>query len=130
MSKDNKPNEKKNVLGGTLEACCFAPKTGYFRDGYCRTDESDRGRHVVCAEVTESFLRFSKERGNDLSTPRPEFSFPGLKPGDRWCVCALRWVEALEEGLAPPVILEACEESALDVVPLEALQDHAIKALH
>jgi uncharacterized protein (DUF2237 family) len=122
--------EKKNVLGEALEACCFAPKTGYFRDGYCRTDESDRGRHVVCAEMTESFLRFTKEQGNDLSTPRQEFGFPGLKPGDRWCLCALRWREAREEDMAPPVILEACEESALEVIPLEALQEHAIKAVH
>ena len=121
---------KKNVLGGVLEACCFAPKTGYFRDGYCRTDESDRGRHIICAEVTESFLRFSKERGNDLSTPRPEMDFPGLQPGDRWCLCALRWKEAWEADQAPSVILEACEKSALDVVSLEALQDHAIKASH
>jgi len=122
--------EKKNVLGEALEACCFAPKTGYFRDGYCRTDQSDRGRHVVCAEMTESFLLYTKEQGNDLSTPRPEFGFPGLKPGDRWCVCALRWCEAWEEDMAPPVILEACDESALEVIPLEALQEHAIKALH
>jgi uncharacterized protein (DUF2237 family) len=121
---------KKNVLGSPLEACCFAPKTGYFRDGYCRTDEHDNGRHVVCAEMTESFLRFTKERGNDLSTPRPELNFSGLKPGDRWCLCVLRWKEAWEEGLAPPVILEACEESALQVIHLEALQDHAIKAVH
>lgn len=122
--------EKTNVLGGALGSCCFAPKTGYFRDGYCRTDESDRGRHVVCAEMTESFLRFTKEQGNDLSTPRPEFGFPGLKPGDRWCLCALRWREAWEEDMAPPVILEACEQSALEVIPLEALQEHAIKAVH
>ena len=122
--------DKKNVLGGPLEACCFAPKTGYFRDGYCRTDETDRGRHIICAEVTESFLRFSKEQGNDLSTPRPEFGFPGLQPGDRWCLCALRWKEAWEEDMAPSVILEACEESALDVVPLEILKEHAIKATH
>ena len=122
--------EKRNVLGEALESCCFAPKTGYFRDGYCRTDESDRGRHVVCAEMTESFLRFTKEQGNDLSTPRPEFGFPGLKPGDRWCLCALRWREAWEEDMAPPVILEACEQSALEVIPLEALQEHAIKAVH
>ncbi len=122
--------EKKNILGGALEACCYAPKTGYFRDGYCRTDESDRGRHVVCAEMTQSFLRFSKERGNDLSTPRPEFGFPGLKAGDRWCLCALRWKEAWEEDMAPLVILESCEETALDVIPLEALQGHAIKVVH
>lgn len=121
---------KKNVLDTPLESCCFAPKTGFFRDGYCRTDERDRGRHVVCAEMTESFLRFTKEQGNDLSTPRSEFDFPGLKPGDRWCLCALRWKEAWEEGMAPSVILEACEETALEVIPLEALKSHAIKATH
>ncbi|MBU0801528.1 MAG: DUF2237 domain-containing protein [Alphaproteobacteria bacterium] len=121
---------KKNILGSALDACCYAPKTGYFRDGYCRTDKSDRGRHVVCAEMTESFLRFSKEQGNDLSTPRPEVGFPGLKPGDRWCVCALRWREAWEENMAPPVILDACEETALEVIALEALQENAIKAMH
>ena len=122
--------EKKNVLGGPLEACCFAPKTGFFRDGYCRTDETDRGRHIICAEMTEGFLRYTKEQGNDLSTPRPEFSFPGLQPGDRWCLCALRWKEAWEDGEAPSVILEACEESALQIIPLEALKEHAIKASH
>ena len=121
---------KKNVLGGPLEACCYAPKTGYFRDGYCRTDDSDHGRHVICAEMTAAFLEFTKEQGNDLSTPRPEFGFPGLKPGDRWCLCALRWKEAWEDNVAPPVILEACESSALEVVDLEALQENAIKAVH
>lgn len=122
--------ERKNILGGALEACCFAPKTGYFRDGYCRTDDNDYGRHVICAEITEGFLRFTKDQGNDLSTPRPEFGFPGLKPGDRWCLCALRWKEAWEQDMAPPVILEGCEESALEVVPLEILQDYALKTVH
>jgi uncharacterized protein len=121
---------KRNVLGGPLEACCYAPETGYFRDGYCRTDQSDHGRHVVCAEMTAGFLEFSRNRGNDLSTPRPEFGFPGLKPGDRWCLCALRWEEAWKEGVAPSVILEACEESALKLIPLEALQQHAIKSVN
>ena len=135
MSEDKKSEEKnltekKNILGGALQACCFAPRTGFFRDGYCRTDERDRGRHVVCAEMTESFLRFTRDKGNDLSTPRPEFGFPGLKPGDRWCLCALRWREAWEEDMAPPVILEACEESALEVIQLEDLHEHAIKAVH
>lgn len=121
---------KKNVLGGELQLCGCAPMTGYFRDGYCRTDKSDHGRHIVCAEVTENFLHFSKAQGNDLSTPRPEFGFPGLKPGDRWCLCVLRWQEAYEEGVAPSVILEACEESALEFVTLQALKDHAVKATH
>lgn len=123
-------SDKKNVLGGPLQACCCVPKTGYFRDGYCRTDESDRGQHVVCAEMTTEFLAFTKNRGNDLSTPRPELGFLGLKPGDRWCLCALRWKEAWEEDLAPPIILEACDESALKFVSLEALQKHAIKSEH
>jgi uncharacterized protein len=118
---------KKNVLGGPLEACCHAPLTGYFRDGYCRTDDTDHGRHVVCAEMTAEFLDYTKSRGNDLSTPRPEFDFPGLAPGDRWCLCALRWKEAWEEGIAPPVILESCEETALELVPFEALKQHAIR---
>lgn len=122
--------DKKNVLGGALIACCHAPKTGYFRDGYCRTDDSDHGRHVICAEMTESFLRFTRAQGNDLSTPRPEFGFPGLQPGNRWCLCAVRWREAWEEGQAPSVILEACEESALEIVSLDALKDHAIHAMH
>jgi uncharacterized protein (DUF2237 family) len=121
-------DSKKNVLGGPLEACCYAPKTGYFRDGFCRTDQDDFGRHVVCAEMTEPFLIYTTNKGNDLSTPRPEFDFPGLKPGDRWCLCAMRWREAWQDGVAPKVILEACEESALKIVPLEALQEHAIQA--
>jgi len=119
--------DKKNVLGGPLELCCLSPKTGYFRDGYCRTDASDYGRHTICAKMTDRFLRFTKECGNDLSTPRPESDFPGLQAGDYWCLCALRWKEAWEEDQAPPVILESCEESVLEVVPLEVLKDHAIK---
>ena len=122
--------DKKNVLGGPLAPCCFAPMTGYFRDGYCRTDKSDHGQHTVCAEMTSSFLHFTKMQGNDLSTPRPEFGFPGLQPGDRWCLCALRWKEAWEANAAPSVILEACDESVLKVVSLEVLQEHAIHAMH
>lgn len=123
-------NTKLNVLGNPLQACCFAPTTGFYRDGYCRTDDSDRGRHVICAEMTEHFLRFTKQQGNDLSTPRPEFGFPGLTPGDRWCLCALRWKQALEAEVAPPVILDACEQTALSVVSLEILQEYAVKATH
>ena len=123
-------SENLNVLGTELTACCYAPKTGYYRDGYCRTEKRDAGRHVVCAQVTAAFLAFSRERGNDLITPRPEFDFPGLKPGDRWCLCALRWLEASEAGVAPGVILEACEASALEVVPLETLREHAISSSH
>ena len=121
---------KKNVLGSQLQPCCFAPKTGYFRDGYCHTDESDPGQHTICAEMTAGFLNFSKEQGNDLSTPKPEFGFPGLMPGDRWCLCALRWKQAWEAGVAPPVILEACQESALELIPLEILKNYAVKAMH
>jgi len=121
---------KKNVLGGILQSCCHSPKTGYFRDGYCRTDDTDFGSHVICAEVTAGFLEFSKSRGNDLTTPRPEYNFPGLSPGDRWCLCALRWKEAWEEGLAPAVILEACDEAALRYITLEILKDFAIKPSH
>jgi uncharacterized protein (DUF2237 family) len=119
-----------NVLGTPLAACCHAPKTGFYRDGYCRTETRDFGRHVVCAEVTAGFLAFSKEQGNDLSTPRPEFDFPGLQPGDRWCLCANRWLEAHEAGVAPKVILESCEQSALKVIPLEVLESYAIASAH
>jgi uncharacterized protein (DUF2237 family) len=117
--------EAKNVLGGPLLACSYAPVTGYFRDGCCNTDDTDLGNHTVCARVTEAFLADSKAHGNDLSSPAPQFRFPGLKPGDRWCVCASRWREALERGVAPPVVLEATHERALEVVPLEVLQAHA-----
>ncbi|NQY03926.1 MAG: DUF2237 domain-containing protein [Halieaceae bacterium] len=123
-------NDAKNVLGEPLQACCFSPRTGFYRDGYCRTEARDAGRHVVCAEVTESFLAFSKARGNDLTTPRPEFDFPGLVPGDRWCLCASRWKEAYDAGVAPRVILAACDAAALKVVSLTALKSHAAAASH
>ncbi|MCX7815499.1 MAG: DUF2237 domain-containing protein [Tepidimonas ignava] len=115
----------RNVLGGPLRACSYDPLTGYFRDGCCHTGPHDAGRHVICAKVTAEFLAFSRERGNDLITPRPEWRFAGLKPGDRWCLCALRWKEALQAGVAPPVILEATHEAALQVVSLAELQAHA-----
>lgn len=115
-----------NVLGGELLACCFDPLTGYYRDGSCRDTEDDAGTHVVCARVTREFLAFSLARGNDLVTPRPEMRFRGLRPGDRWCLCALRWLEALEAGVAPPVVLEATHERALDLVPLEVLKRHSL----
>jgi uncharacterized protein (DUF2237 family) len=118
---------ERNVLGGPLAACCFDPLTGFYRDGSCRTDEQDGGSHIVCARMTARFLEFSASRGNDLSTPRPEQRFRGLKPGDRWCLCVLRWLEALEAGEAPPVILEATHESALDLVPWEELERHAFE---
>ena len=119
-----------NVLGTPLKACCHAPKTGFYRDGYCRTGKRDLGRHVVCAEVTAGFLAFTRDQGNDLGTPRPEFDFPGLQPGDRWCLCALRWREAHEAGVAPGVVLEACHAAALEVVPLETLQSYAVHDAH
>lgn len=115
----------RNVLGGPLLACSFDPLTGFFRDGCCMTGPEDLGSHTVCARVTEAFLAFSRERGNDLSTPRPEYRFRGLKPGDRWCVCAARWLEACDAGVAPPVVLEATHESALRIVPLKRLLEHA-----
>lgn len=115
-----------NVLGTELQSCSFDPLTGFFRDGCCRTDEHDQGSHVVCARVTAEFLAFSRERGNDLSTPRPEYRFAGLRPGDRWCLCALRWKEALDAGVAPPVHLEATHAQALEHVTLEQLLAHAL----
>jgi uncharacterized protein (DUF2237 family) len=115
----------RNVLGSELIPCSHDPLTGYFRDGCCNTDASDRGSHVVCAVVTDEFLEYSKSRGNDLSTPRPEYRFPGLKDGDRWCLCAMRWREALSEGIAPDVVLECTHEKALDFVSLDHLLAHA-----
>lgn len=115
-----------NVLGGPLEPCSTEPRTGWFRDGFCRTDEQDFGRHVVCAVMTEDFLRFSSSHGNDLSTPNPSHGFPGLKPGDRWCLCADRWRQALGAGVAPPVVLAASHHTALEVVSLDDLEAHAV----
>ena len=117
-----------NVLGQPLQPCSYDPLTGFFRDGCCHTREDDTGSHVICARVTAAFLEFSRMRGNDLITPRPEYRFAGLKPGDRWCLCALRWKEALAAGQAPPVILEATHARALAVVSLEELQAHAYRA--
>ena len=117
---------RRNVLGTELQDCSFDPLTGYFRDGCCRTAGDDYGVHVICAQVDERFLAFSKSVGNDLSTPMPEYSFPGLKPGDQWCLCAMRWREALEHGCAPKVVLEATSESALEFADLEDLQAHAV----
>lgn len=116
----------KNVLGTDLQSCCKDPMTGFYRDGCCRTGAEDLGLHVVCARLTAEFLTFSAARGNDLSTPNPELGFPGLRPGDRWCLCALRWKEALEEGVAPPVVLEATHASALEHIDLEDLRRHAV----
>jgi hypothetical protein len=127
MPFDPTPQESnRNVLGGTLISCSEKPLTGFFRDGCCNTGPQDRGLHTVCAVLTEGFLTFSMSRGNDLSTPRPEFDFPGLKPGDRWCLCAARWKEAYDAGMAPKVVLAATHEATLRVVNLEALKEHAI----
>ena len=116
----------RNVLGSNLVPCCQSPVTGFFRDGYCATAPEDLCRHVVCAVMDESFLSYSKSRGNDLSTPNPAYGFPGLKPGDRWCVCAARWQEALQDGFAPQVVLEATDESALEIISLSDLKAHAL----
>jgi hypothetical protein len=120
--------QARNVLGGPLEPCSFEPLTGWYRDGCCHTDDADAGSHVVCAQVTVGFLNFQMERGNDLITPRPQARFPGLKPGDRWCVCALRWREAYEANCAPPVVLEATHERVLQFVPLAWLTRGAREA--
>ena len=114
-----------NVLGSPLQTCSLDPVTGWFRDGCCETQASDQGRHLVCAIMTEAFLAFSKSRGNDLSTPRPEYNFPGLKPGDRWCLCLERWKEAHAAGKAPQVVLDATHQMALERVPLDIFQKFA-----
>jgi len=118
--------QAKNAIGGSLEICCGNPVTGFYRDGFCKTGPGDFGRHTICAQVTAEFLEFTKSCGNDLSTPVPAYQFPGLKPGDRWCLCAGRWLEALKAGVAPPVILSATHETALEVVAIEQLQPYAI----
>jgi uncharacterized protein len=116
----------KNVLGGPLQPCSTEPLTGWFRNGCCDTGPGDFGMHVICCQVTEEFLEFSSEAGNDLSTPIPEFGFPGLQPGDRWCVCAGRWKEAYDAGVAPGVVLSATHMSALEFASLEELKEHAV----
>jgi hypothetical protein len=117
----------RNVLGSELKTCSRSPLTGFYRDGCCNTGPEDVGLHTVCAQVTQEFLLFSSSSGNDLITPLPMAGFPGLKPGDKWCLCVLRWKEALEAGVAPPVDLEATHTSALDYVSLEDLKKHALK---
>ena len=116
----------RNVFGEWLEPCSMDPVTGFYRDGCCNTGVDDLGSHTVCVVATPEFLAFSKARGNDLSTPMPQFGFKGLKPGDRWCLCAGRWKEALDAGVAPPVVLAATHEETLAIVPLEALKRHAV----
>ena len=119
------PSPALNVLGQPLSVCGCEPKTGWFRDGSCSTDSADLGRHTVCCVVSDQFLTYSRAQGNDLSTPMPAYGFPGLKPGDHWCVCATRWLQAHDDGVAPAVCLEACEQSTLELIPLELLQRFA-----
>lgn len=116
----------RNVLGEPLQVCCLKPRTGFYRTGACETGPEDLGLHVVCVETTADFLAFSKARGNDLSTPMPAFGFPGLRPGDRWCLCAARWQEALEAGKAPRVVLRSTHEAALQLIDLADLKRHAL----
>lgn len=118
--------QARNVLGGPLQECSTDPMTGFFRDGCCNTAPEDLGSHTVCAVMTEDFLAHQRRVGNDLSTPLPQYAFPGLKPGDRWCVVAVRWLQAFRDGVAAPVVLASTHENALAVVPLQALRDHAV----
>ncbi|MBF5039781.1 DUF2237 domain-containing protein [Methylophilus sp. 13] len=117
----------KNVLGTLLIPCSMQPVTGFMRDGCCSHHPEDLGKHTVCAEMTDEFLAFSQAQGNDLSNPRPDYAFPGLKAGDRWCLCARRWLEASEAGYAPPVILESCHENCLEIISLADLKYHALR---
>ena len=119
-------NKESNVLGTDLETCCNNPSTGYFRDGFCRTIQEDSGTHILCAVVTQEFLDYTKSRGNDLSTPIPHWSFPGLKVGSKWCLCISRWIEAQRAGKAPFVILEATHKNALEYTTLELLQKYEV----
>lgn len=116
----------RNVLGGELQSCCTDPMTGFYRDGYCRTGSDDTGRHTICILTTDEFLAYSKSVGNDLSTPMPQYNFPGLTGGDKWCLVALRWKQALDDGMAPRVVLASTHESALQVVDLEDLKRFAV----
>ena len=120
-------SDARNVLGGSLQVCGVSPLTGFARDGRCQTGPQDLGSHTVCAQMTEAFLEYSRHRGNDLVTPAPEYGFPGLRPGDRWCVCAARWLEAAEAGVAPPVVLDATDARALQKVALADLEYHALR---
>lgn len=119
-------SDERNVLGGPLEECGTDPVTGFYRDGCCSTGPDDIGSHTVCTVVTAEFLEFQRQTGNDLTTPRPEFRFPGLRPGDRWCVVAARWLAAYEAGVPAPVVLAATHEQALDIIPVEALDANAV----
>lgn len=123
-----KATPARNVLGGELQICCTAPMTGFYRNGRCDLGPEDRGVHGLCAQMTETFLNYTRAQGNDLTTPHPVFGFPGLKPGDRWCLCASRWQEALEDGVAPPVVLAATHEGVLGIVSLDDLKTYGIEA--
>lgn len=123
---DNQTTFQVNVLGEPLEVCCLSPLTGFYRDGSCHTGPDDPGVHAVCTEVTAEFLAFSREAGNDLTTPHPEFGFPGLRPGDRWCLCAARWQEAVAAGVGPPIVLASTHAAALRYTPLATLKQHAL----
>ena len=125
-SRVSRDEAARNALGEPLQLCSLSPKTGYLRDGHCRTKPDDLGSHVVCAQITDIFLAFSRECGNDLVTPVPAYGFPGLKDGDRWCLCAVRWLEALNAGVAPPVFLQATHERVLDIVDLDLLLPKAL----
>jgi len=127
VGRENEVSDARNVLGSLLQVCSVSPMTGFVRDGVCHTGPHDVGSHTVCAQMTEAFLEYSLQRGNDLVTPVPEHDFPGLKPGDRWCVCALRWLEAADAGVAPPVILDATHARALRHVALADLHYHALR---
>jgi len=116
----------KNALGTALQACCFEPKTGFYRDGFCKTGQEDYGTHVVCAVITDEFLAYTKSKGNDLSTPIPQWSFPGLVAGDKWCLCIMRWLEAVKAGKAPKILLAATHEKALEYTSLELLEKYKI----
>lgn len=120
-------SDARNVLGSLLQVCSVSPMTGFVRDGVCHTGPQDVGSHTVCAQMTDTFLRYAQRRGNDLVTPAPEYGFPGLKAGDRWCVCATRWLEAAEDGVAPPVVLDATHERALQKIALADLEYHALR---
>jgi len=128
MIREAVPRSKqKNVLGGPLQVCSVSPMTGFYRTGCCETGSDDVGVHTVCVKVTAEFLEFSKSRGNDLSTPALHYNFPGLRPGDRWCLCAARWKEAFDAGVAPQVVLEATQEATLDIVDLDDLKAYAVE---
>lgn len=121
-----KKKQMRNVLGTELKSCCNDPITGFLRDGFCSTNQTDRGTHVVCAIITDDFLSFTNSKGNDLATPMPEYGFPGLKKGDRWCLCVLRWKEAYEAGMAPPLKLNATHEETLNYIPMDILEKFRI----